>query len=404
MGIAQYANTIKAKLPFLEALPTTVSLPPALKEKLGLIDKRQLLLSCGGVLCFYIIVFGYVYFTADSTIAKLEKKMATISIKLTENDVPSLLGIGVHNAPKPDIDVQEMAKSNLIKGLSRYDNISGRLPVIRPDDQLTSFRAYQTPFSLDGVGNKPVISFVLKDYGLSDKASNMALDILPPEVSFLLSPYADLPQEWINRARSAGHEVWIDIPVQQNGRNDNGLNTIYHHDSLVEKGKTMRISLGRGLGYVGVALFMDDSVIETREHYIKLLEELYGRGLAALETNPQAPSFMETIAVTKAAPYIKSTEVIEKISGINPFTAVEDTAQKTRQAIALVPPYPVLVKDLALWIEKVGKVDYVIAPASAIYDLPLARAGALSKPIVNPKPHALDTADLAEPEVHSNGH
>jgi hypothetical protein len=402
MGISQYVDIVKAKLPSFDALP--FSLPPALQQKLNMIDKRQLLLSCGIVFGFYILVFAYVYFTADITITNLEKKMASVSVQLTEK-APSPYGIGTHNTSKSDIDINEMAEANLIEGLSSYDSVFGRLPVIRSEDQLTSFRSYQTPFSLNGVGNKPVISFVLKDYGLSDKTSNMALDILPPEVSFILSPYADLPQEWINRARSIGHEVWMEIPIQQDDSNDTGLNTIFHHNSLIEKGKTMRVSLSRGLGYVGAALFMDKGVIETREHYVKLLEELYGRGLATLEMNPQAPAFMEAMAVSKAAPYIKATEEVKRASGVNPFTTVEGTAQKTRQAIALVPSYPVLIKDLALWIEKVGKVDYIIVPASAIYDLPLARAGALSdKAVAKDIPHSLDKNDLTDPEDPSYVH
>ncbi len=396
MGVAQLIEKIKAKLPSFGALPVLV--PPALSERLSILDKRQLLISCSGVLFFYVIVFSYVYFSSANTIESMEKNMATISVELKEK-APSAYGIGAHKAANPDIGSHEMAKANLLEGLSKYDSMFGRLPVIRAGDQLTSFRAYQTPFSLDGIGNKPVISFVLKDYGLSAKASNTALDILPPEVSFLLSPYADLPQEWINRARAAGHEVWIEIPIQREGSTDSGLNTVFHHDSLSEKGKTMRTSLSRGLGYVGVGVFMDEGITETGEHYTKLLEELYGRGLAALEMNPEAPTFIEAMAVTKAAPYIKTTDNVKRVSGINPFSTVEENAHKTGQAVAVIPPYPVMIKDLALWIEKVGKIDYVIAPASAIYDLPLARAGALTNPVTSPQ--ALGNKDLEHPSEDS---
>jgi len=411
MGIAQYTDKIKALTPSFKALPVKVTLPPVLLEKFSLIDKRQLLIACSGVLGFYALVFTYVYFTAEKTIAKMEEKMATVSVELTEKAIISHSRLGSHNASKPDLKPNEMANANLIEGLLHYDSMFGRLPIIRSGDRLTSFRAYQTPFSLEGIGNKPVISFVLKDFGLSDKASNMALDILPPEVSFLLSPYADLPQEWINRARAAGHEVWMELPIQQDKRSDTGLNTIYHHDSLAEKGKAMRVSLARGLGYVGVGFFMDRGVKETKEHYIKLIEELYGRGLAALELNSHAPTFIEVMAITKAAPFIKTTGEIERASGVDPFLTIEKTAQESRQAIALVPPYPVMIKDLALWIEKVGKVDYVISPASAIYDLPLARSGVLldttenkAQATTHKTPRDLGKNDRIEPEERSHGH
>ena len=206
MDVAQYTDKIKALTPSSEALKPLAAM---ITEKLKTVDTRQLAIAVGGVLGFYLLVFTYVYFSADNTIGKMEKNMATVSVELIRKG-PESYGIGAHNVPKTNIDSEEMSKANLIEALSRFDNTFGRLPVIRIGDHLTSFRAYQTPFSLHGVGNKPVISFVLKDYGLSDKISNMALDMLPPEVSFLLSPYADLPQEWINRARAAGHEVWIE--------------------------------------------------------------------------------------------------------------------------------------------------------------------------------------------------
>ncbi len=408
MDIAQYTDKLKAIMPSSMALPADITVLTFLQEKLKHVDVRHLLVACSGVLGFYMLVFVYVYFSAESTIAKMEKKMATVSVKMIKKS-PSSYGIGAHSAPKADLDKHEMDKANLIEGLSHFDSMFGRLPIIRSSDHLTSFRAYQTPFSLQNIGDKPVISFVLKEYGLSDKASNMALDILPPEVSFLLSPYADLPQEWINRARADGHEVWIEIPIQKNTRDDAGLNTIYHHDSLIEKGKTMRVSLARGLGYTGVGVFMDESINETREHYIKLAEELYGRGLAVLEMNPEAPSFIETIAVTKGAPFIKTTGKIERVTGINPFISIKVEAEKHGQTIALVNSYPVMIKDLALWIEKVGKIDYVIAPTSAIYDLPLARSGALlnsvpAKDVTHDTLDGLIDNDLTQPENHGHGH
>ncbi|MCK5374644.1 MAG: divergent polysaccharide deacetylase family protein, partial [Alphaproteobacteria bacterium] len=316
MDIAQYTDKLKALLSSvaLPAMLNNLSLPPAVKEKWDILDKRYLLIILSGILGFYLLIFVYVHFSADRTIAKMEQKMATIGVKLTEKELAPFYytndrgaSLYSYNNYKPDIDSQTMANANLIEGLSVYDETIGRLPMIRSADSLTSFRAYQASFSLNGIGKKPVLSFIMKDYGLSDKDSNMALDILPPEVSFLLSSYATLPQEWINRARERGHEVWIEIPIQHGDHNDTGLNTIYHHNALGEKGRLLRKSLARGLGYVGVGVFMDQTALDSDKHYKKLVSELYGRGIAIFALNPEAPSFVESMAITKAAPYIKAT-------------------------------------------------------------------------------------------------
>lgn len=396
MDIGSYIEKLKTLCPSSVAMPAGVSsvlakisLPPIIQEKWEILDKRFLLLSSLCITGIYLSLFIYTSLNAQSSIKELESKMAMVSVEIVEKEIkPPILAsdstpasaskrhLG-QPAPQPDIAEHEMSKANLLEGLSLYDQDVGRLPIIRVNDHLTSFRAYQKQVSLRDIGEKPAISFMLKDYGLSDKNSNIALDILPPNVSFLLSPYALLPQEWINRARAAGHEVWLELHVQHGEHNDGGLNMIYHHDSLHEKGNIMRLSLAQALGYVGVAFFMDKEARNIQEHYKKLIEELYGRGLGIFEMNPLAPSFIEAMSITKAAPYIKASGEITPLFKKDIFAPIENIAQKRGEAIMLVPPYPDFMKDLTLWIEKIGRIDYAFLPVSAIYDVPLARAGAL---------------------------
>ena len=157
-----------------------------------------------------------------------------------------------------------------------------------------------------------------------------------------------------------------------------------------------------------MGIFTDQSLLEINDHYKKLTLEIYGRGLAIFEANPNAPDLVEILAVTKAAPYIKADSELLRMKGKKSFDAIEALVKKEKQAIAIVPPYSTIIKDLALWIEKVGKIDYVIAPVSAIYDLPLARSGAIvaqkkpktAKPHIKKSPSPLNDNDHAEPANH----
>ncbi|MBC7325143.1 MAG: divergent polysaccharide deacetylase family protein, partial [Moorella sp. (in: Bacteria)] len=89
----------------------------------------------------------------------------------------------------------------------------GRLPIIRTKDGLTPFNAYRRPFDVYAA-NKPVISIAVTGLGLSDVAMESALRSMPPEVSFILSPYAPSATFWVNEARARGHEVWLTLPVE----------------------------------------------------------------------------------------------------------------------------------------------------------------------------------------------
>lgn len=336
-----------------------------LTSRLMQADRKTLLQALGVVVGIYCFIFLCVYLFSGSTIKKLEDRMAQESVELTQGEV----------LEHSKMNAQYYADANLVEGLSKLEDI-GRLPVIRPHDQFTSFRAYQIPFEFQGYDQRTFISFMLKNFGLSKTNSEMALEILPPEVSFLLSPYAQQPMEWVKRARTKGHEVWLDIPVQSNTYPDSGLNTIFHHQNLSEKSELLHGSLTSALGYVGVAMYLDDSIQPVEDHYKKISDELYGRGLGVFEKNPQAPQVIESIAVARGAPFIKADLEVFQMKGQNSFVALEAIARKKKHAVATIPPYPTVMKYLAMWIEKAGRADYAVAPVSAIYDLPIERNSA----------------------------
>lgn len=327
-------------------------------------DRETLIKGLAGVCLFYLVLFMFVFMNMDGTVKALEKDMAVATTQIV---VPQNTSERFSHSHE-----DQASEVNLTEGLSKYEDV-GRLPVIRTKDQLTSFRAYQAPFTFNAPETRTVLSFMLKDYGLSEKSSDLALELLPAEVSFLLSPYAKQPIQWIVKAREKGHEVWLDVPVQSDLTPSSGLLTIFHHQNLQEKAELMRESLARALGYVGVGMYLDGTIKATEGDYRKLSDELYGRGLGIFEKNPKAPKTIAANAITRGAPFIQSDLDVLKMKGNNSLEELEDIALSKGHAIATVPIYPNTVKNLSLWIKGVGKVDYLIAPVSAIYDLPLAR-------------------------------
>ncbi len=322
------------------------------------IDTKTLTISMGGVAVIYALLFLYVYIGGSSYISKLESKLASeiVAVTYVEKEI-------VAENTKPHA-------KDIIEGLYEETKF-GNLPIIRKSDNLTSFRAYQLPFAFPNTA-KPVISFVLTDYGLSQEQSRAALDLLPKEVSFLLSPYAALPDEWVKMARDKGHEVWMMLPIQNNKMADAGRYTVFHHTSPIKKIAAMKLSMARFGGYVGLASYIDEGVNTAKADYIRLADEIYDRGLGYFEINPNAPPVIKNKAFERFSPYIKADIEIFKIKGAhNSFEALENIAKDNGNAIAVIPSYPNTIKNLAVWITKVAQSDYIIAPISAIYDLPL---------------------------------
>lgn len=350
------------------------------------VDMTALVKGLITVTVIYILIFLYVYLNSAGTITMLESQIVVENIPITRIE-------------KSDNQVTNVPESmSVIDGLHEVTDI-GHLPIIRKKDSLTSFRAYQHPFSFKNIGNKPVISFIIVDYGLSKDQSLSALDLLPPEVSFILSPYSSLPGEWVAMAQSKGHEVWLSLPIQNEKSHDLGQHTVYHHSPVLEKKSNMHKSLVKTQGYIGIGSYTDKSTNSAKQHYIELAEDLYMRGLGILELNPNAPTFLEGKALSMGAPYVKADLEIFRIRGEeNSFETLESIAQEKGHAVAIIPNYPATIKNLAVWLMKVAQADYIIAPVSAIYDLPLHRNSSVSLKKIEIAPTPLHRNDHIEPE------
>lgn len=341
---------------------------------------RALAVSLSAVLFLYVLINAFVWLNGKSAVEHLNAQMPSIRVPVTFSETSTHLETE---------DFEKIRDTFLIEGLSA-ETSAGELPIIRQSDYLTSFRAYQTPFEYDATSKKPVLAFIVKDYGLSKQSSNMAVKSLPPEVSFMLSTYANRASQWINSAHENGHEVWLQLPIENEKMKDQGPQTIFHHFSLNDKQATIYNTLTKSLGYVGLASLTDDTFKDAKEEYSKLFDEIYNRGLGYLELNPNALPTIEGKAIAKGAPYIKADTEIVRMTGKNSFETLEQIAQDKGYALGVIPNNENTIKNLASWINKIGKVDYQIAPVSALYDLPTLK---------NSQNSQLRGEDLIDPDL-----
>lgn len=322
------------------------------------------------------IVLGYAYIASfgHAYVKKLEDGILTETVAVTKTpQSPTEKAQNSVDTPKTGSNREDFTKNPepvLLEGLLENTNI-GQIPKIRKTDNMTSFRAYQAPYDLAGIQNKKALAFAVKDYGLSEKLSMMVLEILPPEVSLILSPYAKAPEVWIAKAQLKGHEVWLSLPIQSRNAPDHGKNTIFHHAAYGKKRLNAYKILSQSSGYIGIAAYTDDTINYAAEDYLNFIEDIYGRGLGYLELNSKAQNLLASKALLFGAPYLKADINIINITGKNSLTSLEKNmlTQKTH-AIAIVEPYPQTVSMLKEWIEKIGHIEYAIVPVSTIYDVP----------------------------------
>jgi polysaccharide deacetylase 2 family uncharacterized protein YibQ len=274
-----------------------------------------------------------------------------------------------------------------------YDTPQGKLPKIS-EKGLTPFQAYKKPFVSPG---KPLVAVAVLDYGLSEAASEMAVQ-LPPHVSLVLSPYAADPERWQQQAREHGHEVWLQMPLEtkEYPMVDPGPQGILASGSLKYNQDRLEWLLTRTPGYAGIAAFHDNAFSGYEPMLTGLMKGVFSRGLGYLELNPAAPPEVETMAYGSKAPYARGSIVAEDIS----LKTLEKIAIEKGYVVATMKLQPGLLQAMSTWLETLASKDMAIAPVSALTDrssVPAPAAPVEAAPADAPEPTPVDAVPPSAP-------
>lgn len=257
-----------------------------------------------------------------------------------------------------------------IEGLSEETPDGLSLPMTRISDDLSPFAAYKKPY--EPVKGKPMIAFAVVDYGLSDALAHSMIDNLPAEVSFVLSPYAGDPVKWAAAARAYGHEFWLGLPMQGKdfGTGDTGPKTILKNAALEENRKRLFATMTMVQGYAGLVSQKDHVFGANEPDVAPLMEQVFGRGLAFVESNPDIAAFGLGKALEFNYPYGQNNFWLDAdlrpdaIDHVLKAAALQAT-QKGR-AIVFLHPYPISVKKMQDWISQAADSGIDVAPLSAL--------------------------------------
>ncbi len=248
------------------------------------------------------------------------------------------------------------------------DTQQGRLPVKRKDG-LSAFQAYKTPVTLGG--NKPVISVAIADIGLSDKLSEKAIKSLPPEVSFIISPYATAIETWVKDSRETGHEVWLSLPMENDlyPRVDTGPHTLFVGVPERENIQKLEWVMGRTVGYVGLVANYRDVFSNAQNDVRPVLADIYKRGLAFVDSNG-AGGLAATMATSMKSPYTNINVWIDKPDN-TPETIkaslnqLEVIARESGFAAGVISANGASFREVESWLATLENKGFVLAPLSA---------------------------------------
>lgn len=294
------------------------------------------------------------------------RETATLSANYGQSDVANV-------AMKPSGSIQRTEQSlppAPIKGL--YERLSfGILPLIRAKDGFTPFHAYKKPFANEKPEKKR-IALGIYGLGLSDKATESAIRAIPSSVSLILSPYAPEVDLYRQKARAAGHEIWLSVPLENTTypNVDTGSQTIFVNSTIKDTRDRVFWALSRTAGYTGIVSNKDHkyTIDQVRTH--PLFKEIKRRGLGYLESNPSIDLLADQGNPKRKVPYIKNSlwidENLDAQTIIENLKQLEQKALKEGEAVGLLQPYPLSYQIILKWIKTLEEKNIEIVPISAI--------------------------------------
>lgn len=344
-------------------------------------------------LVFFIALGIYAQFKASDTKDQMASKLPSKTAIVKQGDTntyrlgesqPVLRMPAVEETGTPQVDQAEESKSNDALA-SKYDSSEGLvpapipglyessseglLPLSRKDDGLTPFEAYKRPFQKNT--EKPIISFVVTDMGISRRATEAIIEELPEEVSLAFSTYARDLKLLTDVARKAGHEVWLTLPMETKRfpLNDPGPSTLLVNASVEQNKNRLTSILASTQGYVG---FVSEKSHVFRQEDAEVnpsLQEIFERGLAVLDSNTSVSNFVGKLASKKDYPNAKThfwlDENLSSIALNQQLRKMMEFSQSSGKVIVLLRPYPASINAVQKFIQSEAARNFQIAPVSA---------------------------------------
>lgn len=248
----------------------------------------------------------------------------------------------------------------------------GPLPKVATDGRRpVEVYARPSPHARAGGAGPVRIAVLLNGLGLPGSPDGDVLEGLPPDISVAYGAYGRSLQDWVSKARAAGHEVLLQIPLEPNDypNEDPGPHTLLTTLPTHENIKRLQWLMSRYTGYVGVTNHMGAKFETTKEALLPVLEEVKRRGLLYVDDGSVNGSAAGQVATTLGLDY--SMALVQIDSGqsaadiAKALAQLEAMAQERGAAIGVVQAKPETVKHLTEWAGKLEGKGIVLVPVSA---------------------------------------
>jgi polysaccharide deacetylase 2 family uncharacterized protein YibQ len=218
----------------------------------------------------------------------------------------------------------------------------------------------------------PRVAIVIGGLGTSASTTSESLVKLPAAITFAFAPHTAELTNWTGKARTSGHEILLQLPMEPFDYPDNDpgpqtLLTSLSHEKNIDR---LHWFLSRSYGYVGVANFMGARFTSNEGALAPVLTELGRRGLLYFDDGASSRSVAPKVAAAVKVPFVKADIVIDaKANWSEIDTALEKLeriAHERGSAVGVANALPVSIDRIARWTKAAEARGIHIVPLSAI--------------------------------------
>ena len=248
----------------------------------------------------------------------------------------------------------------------------GAIPKVGADGARAA-EAYARPVkTVPGKPDGPRIAILVGGLGVSAGATQSAMTKLPGAVTFAFGPYGFEVDRLVARARAAGHEVLLQVPMEpfDYPDNDPGPQTLLVSLSTEQNIDRLHWLMSRFQGYVGMTSFMGARFTASEPALAPVLREAAKRGLLYVDDGSSHRSLAGQIASTSNLPFAKAEVVIDAVptpGNIDRALArLEALARERGVVVGMTSALPASIDRIAQWAKSVESRGIVLVPISAV--------------------------------------
>ncbi|NQW00500.1 MAG: divergent polysaccharide deacetylase family protein [Rhodospirillales bacterium] len=218
--------------------------------------------------------------------------------------------------------------------------------------------------------DKPKIAIVIDDMGVDRRRSRIAAE-LPGPLTLSYLTYADDLAEQTGKARQAGHELMLHVPMEPSSKDiDPGPNVLLSGVPATKIRAALDWGLSQFSGYVGVNNHMGSKFTSDLEGMKVLMQELRQRKMIFLDSVTSGSTKGQLAAHQIGVPFIARNIFLDHIDNIDDIHSrlreVKRLATRQGYAVAIGHPRDATLEALTSWLHTIESEGFQLVPISAL--------------------------------------